>query len=141
LINFEGGFVMKKSLLFVAAFFMLQGTALADDEVKTVETVVALNGAYVPGGFDSQSDVFVIVSGMFPNTCYTWNQADVSHEQGSDFVDVVAKANVTQGVTCMRVLVPYQKEVYIGRLEPGDYTLRFANGDGTYFYEPLHIEQ
>jgi hypothetical protein len=38
------------------------------------------------------------------------------------------------------VLVPFQKEVRLGKFEAGKHTLRFENGDGTYFEKTLVIE-
>jgi len=133
----EGGIMMKRIMLSVA-MVMAFGVAQAEDEVTVVESTVGLTGAFVPGGFDSQSEVFVVVSGMFPNSCYAWSRAEVSMGENNT-IDIQAKANITQGVLCYRFLQPYQKEVQIGQLSPGRYTLRFANGDGTYFQEPLVI--
>ena len=132
---------MKKIILITAALLLTNVfAAQAEQEVEKKETVVALSGAFVPGGFDSKSDVYVVVSGIFPNTCYNWQGADIVQETGSNQVDITAKALVAQGVPCMRVLVPFQKEVNLGQFPQGDYILRFSNGDGTFFNESLKIE-
>jgi len=132
---------MKKLILITTALMLTNVfAAQAGQEVEMKETVVALSGAFVPGGFDSKSDVYVVVSGIFPNTCYNWQGADIVQEAGAKQVDITAKAMVAQGVPCMRVLVPFQKEVNLGQFPKGDYVLRFSNGDGTFFNEPLQIE-
>jgi hypothetical protein len=38
------------------------------------------------------------------------------------------------------VLVPFNKEVKLGKLNAGKHTLKFLNGDGTYLEKTLTIE-
>lgn len=130
---------MKTILLTIASLLLAVQVAHAEGP-EQIEKVVGLNGAFVPGGFDSGSDAFVIVSGIFPNTCYNWNGTEINQTEGSQVIEIQAKALVNQGVGCMRVLVPYQREVYLGKLEAGEYQLRFSNGDGTSFTEKLVIQ-
>lgn len=103
------------------------------------DVVVNVNDAYVPGGFDSTSDVFTVVNGIFQNGCYSWSYAEVTHP--SQFVhEVRAHASVKQGM-CIMVLIPYTKEVRIGKIGEGSHKLRFMNGDGTFFEKSVSIEQ
>ena len=55
----------------------LAGAATNDPAPQplTKEVQVGINDAYIPGGFDSSSDVYVVTSGIFPNGCYRWNRA------------------------------------------------------------------
>lgn len=102
------------------------------------DVVVPINEAFVPGGFDSQSDSFVVVSGIFPNGCYRWKNAEVKNV--SEYVhEVTSHALVNQGM-CLMVLVPFSKDVRLGRLQSGNHALRFLNGDGTYMEKTLVIE-
>lgn len=102
------------------------------------EVQIGLSGVYVPGGFDSSSDAFVVVNGIFPNGCYRWSRADVSNV--NDFThEIKSVAAVSQGM-CIMVLVPFQKEVRLGKFTSGNHTLRFSNGDGTYFEKTLKVE-
>ncbi|MGE0171052.1 hypothetical protein [Nocardioides sp.] len=100
--------------------------------------MIGVNDAYIPGGFGSDSDAYVIVSGMFPNSCYRWNRADVK-AVSTTVHEVRSIATVSQTM-CLMVLVPYSKEVSLGRLQPGEHTLRFMNGDGTHFEKTLVVE-
>jgi len=103
------------------------------------EVIVSVADAYVPGGFDSTSDVFVVVNGIFPNGCYKWARADVSHP--TQYVhEVRSVASVSQGM-CLMVLVPFTKEVHVGQIGAGDHKIRMVNGDGTYLEKDLNIEQ
>jgi hypothetical protein len=129
---------MKKSILVLAAILAMSANAFAG-EGKTRGQVVGVNDAYIPSGFDSASDAFVVVSGIFPSGCYQWKEAQVEHI-GPTLHQIKAMANVFEGL-CIMVMVPFQKEVQLGKLAVGDHSLRFVNGDGTYFEKRLSIEQ
>lgn len=102
------------------------------------EVQIGLNSVYIPSGFDSGSDVFVVVNGIFQNGCYSWKRADVSHNDTYKH-EIKSIASVSPGV-CIMVLIPFQKEVRLGKFAPGTHTLRFDNGDGTYFDKALIVE-
>ncbi len=131
-----------KNLFIMTALVTLSGfsTAFADQaQVPTEkEVVVAINEAYVPAGFDINSEVFVVASGIFPNGCYRWKGADVTTP--SDKIhEIKAMATVKQGM-CLMVLIPFNKEIRLGKFNQGEHTLRFINGDGTYLEKKVVIE-
>ena len=118
-------------LLFVSPAF----TAIKPNEK---EVAVGISGVFVPGGFDSASDAYVVVSGVFQNGCYKWSRADrTSRDEFTH--EIKSMATVTPGM-CIMVLVPFQKEVRLGRLSTGKHTLRFINGDDTYLEKTLNVE-
>ena len=41
---------------------------------------------------------------------------------------------------CAMHMVPFQKDVDLGRLQSGQHTLRFLNSDGTYFDQLITVE-
>jgi hypothetical protein len=139
-INNNGGYMkLAKSLLMgLTVALAMTATAKAADLPSEKEVVVGINDAYVPGGFDASSDVFVVVNGIFPNGCYKWSRADVNHKTTS-LHEVKSVARVSQGM-CLMVLVPFTKEVQMGVLGAGDHKVRFLNGDGTYLEKDLTIE-
>jgi hypothetical protein len=112
--------------------------ANAADYGETREQVVAINDAYIPSGFDSSSDAFAVVNGLFPNSCYRFRTAKVEHI-GPALHEVRAYATVTEGL-CLMVLVPYSKEVQLGKLAVGQHAIRFVSGDGTFWEKSLTIE-
>ena len=120
----------------------LSGTfALAsDDSVKEKEVTIGINDAFIPGGFDSESDAYVVVNGLFPNGCYAWNRAEVNKDVEPNIHEVRSVATVRQTM-CIMVLVPFTKELHLGQLEAGDHTIRFMNGDGTFIERNLHVEE
>jgi len=121
------GFLVLCSASFVSA-----------SELPTKEMIVSINDVYIPGGFSSESDAYVVVNGTFPNSCYRSAGAKVEHIT-SNVHEIASVASVTQGM-CLMVMVPWNKEVRLGQLDQGSHTLRFRNGDGTYFERTLEIE-
>lgn len=120
----------------VALTFALQ--ARATDPVATKDVTISLNDVFVPGGFDSTSDAYVVVNGIFPNGCYKWkgvSRKDVSNLEH----EITSVASVSQGM-CIQVLVPFTKEVRLGKLDTGKHTLRFLSGDGTFIEKTLAVE-
>ena len=119
------------ALLFVLPVF-------ADQPSAPKEVQIAINNVYIPGGFDSSSDVFVVVNGIFPNGCYKWSRADVINKETYTH-EISSIAAVNPGM-CIMVLVPFQKEVRLGKFSAGKHTLRFLNGDGTYLEKSMIVE-
>lgn len=102
------------------------------------EVMVGVNEAFIPGGFDSTSEAYVVVSGVYQNGCYSWSRAEVTHTD-THHHEIRTFANVSPGM-CIMVFVPYQKEVRLGQLASGDHTLRFLGGDGTYLEKSFTVE-
>lgn len=130
---------MKKLVILIAAMTLITSTAVSqEDDFPTVEVVLGLSSVYVPSGFDADTEAFVVVNGLYPNTCYNFNRAEVIHKSATQH-EVTAIANVKQGI-CIRVFVPFTQEVELGRLAQGDHTVRFVFGDGTHMEKTLTVE-
>ena len=130
---------MKLFAVILAAVVGMGSIAMAEQNAPVEREVqIGINGVYVPGGFDSASDVFVVVNGIFQNGCYKWKRADVAHKDTYSHV-VKSVASVSEGM-CIMVLIPFQKEVRLGKFAPGKHTLRFENGDGTYLDKTMNVE-
>lgn len=129
----------KTSLLLIAiSAMMLMSVNSMASEGGSKLMQIGISDVFVPAGFDSNSDVYVVASGVFPNGCYRWSHADVTHKD--KFVhEIRSMANVSQGM-CIMVLVPFSKEVRLGKFDSGKHTLKFLNGDGTYLEKSLAIE-
>jgi hypothetical protein len=108
------------------------------NSVRDREVNIGVVSVFVPSGFDSRSEVKVVASGLFPNTCYRWSRAETAtNDQG--VVEVYTKAMVREGM-CLMMLVPFTNEVGLGRLGVGEHTVRFMSGDGTYLQKKIVIE-
>jgi len=129
-----------KSIISIAAILFMSLAVQAKDQQQAPEKEVAvgINGVFVPGNFDSGSDAFVVVSGIFQNGCYRWSRAEVKNKD-SFHHEITSIAKVTQGM-CLMVLIPFQKDVQLGKLESGKHQLIFQNGDGTYIEKTLVVE-
>lgn len=104
----------------------------------TKDVTIAINEVFIPGGFDSKTDSYVVVSGIFPNGCYKWKNATINEVTKFEH-EVTAMATVSQGM-CLMVLVPFSKDVRLGKLDVGTHTLRFMSNDGTFIEKTLVIE-
>ncbi|MCX7675079.1 MAG: hypothetical protein N2Z70_04530 [Bdellovibrionaceae bacterium] len=132
---------MKKLALWIAFVGIIgqPGTSLAQDATETAkEVMIGISDVFVPSGFDSQSDAYVVVSGIFPNGCYRWSKAEVKHVSKTEH-EVRSFATVQPGM-CLMVLVPFTKEVALGTLESGTHKVKFVNGDGTWLEKNLIVE-
>lgn len=127
---------MKKAALLVSlvfGFMALGQSAFAQKEVQ-----IGINGVFVPAGFDSSTESYVVVNGIFPNGCYSWKKADVNNVDNFNH-EVKSYASVNQGM-CIMVLIPFQKDVSLGKLNTGKHSIKFLSGDGTYIEKTLVIE-
>jgi hypothetical protein len=122
----------------VLAGLILLPVARADDKPKVREQLVAISDAFIPSGFDSDSDAFVVVNGLFPNGCYRFRDTKVDHV-GPALHEVRAYAQVSEGL-CLMVLVPFSKEVQLGKLSAGDHAIRFMSSDGTFWEKRMSVE-
>ena len=134
----------RKNILALVAVLAAFGSASALasprvlDEPKERELDVGINDAFVPGGFDSDSDANVIVNGIFPNGCYRWSRAEVN-KLDEKVTEVKTKAKVRSGM-CLMVLIPFTNEINLGKLPAGENTIRFVSGDGTYLEKKVNVE-
>lgn len=124
-------YVMSILMLMSASFATATGLPAKD-------VVIGIHDVYVPGGFGPDSDAYVVVNGVFPNSCYRFGRAEVVDKDKATH-EITSIARVQQGM-CLQMLVPYTKEVRLGQLSSGTHTLRFMNGDGTYFERTMEIE-
>lgn len=129
---------MKNIFMALAAFLVLWGVKSSAEEIPQKEMAVGINSVYIPAGFDSGSDAYVVVNGIFQNSCYKWKRAEITNKDNFTH-EVKNIATVSQGM-CLMVLVPFQKEVRLGQMATGSHTLRFLNGDGTYLEKTMVVE-
>lgn len=131
---------MKATKVLMIGLMFLGFSAQANTTIpEDKEVQIGINGVYVPSGFTSQSEVYVVANGVFPNSCYSWSRADVQDTEPF-FRTIKTMATVKQGM-CLMVLVPFQKEIKLGKFQVGEHTLRFESGDGTYLEKKVSIEK
>ena len=128
---------MKMLILTFAALLPIPSMAQNVSSV-TKEVRIGINSVYVPDALIADAEAYVVISGVFQNGCYSWSRAEVSHKD--PFTHTVSMfANVSQGM-CIMALIPFQKEIRLGKLERGKHHIRFENGDGTSLERAIKIE-
>ncbi|MCB0370978.1 MAG: hypothetical protein KDD45_16545 [Bdellovibrionales bacterium] len=122
-------------------FFVFLGMANNSfaDQGQSREVIVGIQDAFIPGGFDIYSDTYVIASGIFPNGCYRWSHADINNVD--QFTHEIRSIATVQSGMCIMALIPFNKEIKLGKFNAGEHTIRFVNGDGTYFEKMMMVEQ
>lgn len=130
---------MKSQIAILLSIVSLTISFGAQAATDSKEVTVAINNVFVPGGFDSNSDAYVVVSGIFPNGCYKWKGPSLKDVNNFEH-EITSVATVNQGM-CIQVLVPFSKDIRLGRLSAGSHTLRFLSNDGTFIEKNLKIEQ
>ncbi|MGE3608639.1 MAG: hypothetical protein AB7I27_03545 [Bacteriovoracaceae bacterium] len=81
---------------------------------------------FVPMGFDNNDNVELLVSGTFPNPCYSRNKVEVQVKE--DVIDVTVTALLNKkDKECSPMEVPYMENITIGNLQAGDYTVHVNN--------------
>ncbi len=137
---------MKRLALWIAfigisGYGVGQALALENDALpeQPREVMIGISDAYIPTGLNSQSDAYVVVSGIFPNGCYRWSRAEVDHSSTAQLHQIQSFALVKPGM-CLMVLVPFTKQITLGQMTQGTHTLRFLSGDGTYLEKHIEIE-
>lgn len=106
---------------------------------KTVD--IHVSDAIMPTGFDSNSDAYVTEIGMFPNLCYQWSHAVVSHlPENVTEIRSYAAVPADPSVKCAMMMKPYHQDVRLGKMSPGTHLIRFINSDGINLEEQLVIE-
>jgi hypothetical protein len=127
-----------KTVIAILMTMLLGATVNATQKANEKEVQIGVSSAFVPGGFDSSSDAYVVVSGVFQNGCYRWNRAEVNNVDSYNH-EIKTMATVTPGM-CIMVLVPFQKDIALGKLDSGKHSLKFVNSDGTFLEKTMSVE-
>ena len=102
------------------------------------ETIVGIKNVFVPVSFNN-TEPSAELSGVFPNGCYFWKRADVK-QVAPALHEVRVIANVKTNLPCTMALIPYIKEVALGKLPQGRHTLRFMQNKELYIEKQIVIE-
>lgn len=130
--------ILKPVTMTILALAITQAANARSNSQSAKEVDISISDAFIPGGFDSDADSYVVVNGVYPNGCYRWLRSEVTNNDNFNH-DIKAVASVSQGL-CIMVLVPFNHDVHLGKLASGEHTLKFLNGDGTYLQKTLKIE-
>jgi hypothetical protein len=84
---------------------------------------------YLPDGFDSNDTVEVVVTGAFPNVCYSRNEVKVNIQDDviDIFVSAISHEKSLPASKCLEMEVPFKEVVHIGNLQGGEYKVNVNN--------------
>lgn len=118
---------MKVLTALMSAGLCLNAFAILPDVVEA-----PIDHVFVPSGFDNNDHVELIVTGKFPNPCYTRNKYDVKVKKDIINIDVTSLSMDDPAYTkCEPLKIPFTEVVNIGTLQGGDYKV-IVNEGGVY---------
>lgn len=117
--------------------FTLAATAQASPAPGSKEVMIAISAAFVPDVQSVNDDAYLVASGMFPNSCYSWSHAEVRNVTDFDH-EIRSFAWVSSG-PCLMYLVPFNQEIKMGRLTAGTHRIRFLSHDDTFLEKRLVV--
>lgn len=112
--------------LIASAILIMSFTAIA----QTPSVVVSpLDHLFIPAGFDNNDNVELVVTGKFPNPCYTRNKVEVVVK------DDVINATITSllqtpsdSSICEDLKISFSETVTVGNLQAGNYKIIVNEG-------------
>jgi len=109
--------------------------------VYAAEVVEApVDHVFVPNGFDNNDHVEVIVTGKFPNPCFTRNSYDVNVKDDLININVTSLSMDNPYYTkCEPLRIPFSETVSIGNLQGGKYNIVVNRGGKYEQKESLNI--
>ena len=107
---------MKNKMILAVVLMVSFSQAYAEISLAPVKHL------YVPTGFDSNDSVEVVVTGTFPNPCYSRNTVNVEVKGDQISIEVSAIRRDTKAA-CPMMLVPFKEVVSVGNIQGGTYDL------------------
>jgi len=114
---------------------LLSQVAFASPEI----VLSPVDHLYIPKGFDSNDSVELIVTGVFPNACFSRN--DVQVAVNNDVIDITVTAFQTEKAKCIQMQVPFKEVVTIGNLQGGEYQVRVNEKSSFQLKDKMMIEE
>jgi hypothetical protein len=127
--------------LFLGHFSYAQKSLQSEDGsiYNSPKSIVDIYDAYVPNGYDINSNVEVAINVFQPDDCHPWS--GVLLTQNSPYIhEIRALLKVVPGL-CFSKVTPLTKMLSLGRLVAGMHEVRFFKQDGTYIQKELYIAE
>ncbi len=116
----------------IVTLFLLLTSFISFAQTNPEIVISPIDHLFVPQGFDNNDNVEVVVTGHFPNPCYSINKINVEVLDETVHVTVTAlKKEVPSSELCEPLSVPFKEEVTIGNLQAGNYNI-IVNGKTPY---------
>lgn len=102
-----------------SSLILLSASAFAQADLRSAP----VKHLYVPTGFDSNDSVEVVVTGHFPNPCYSRNTVSVDVKDDVISVEISALLRSEEKLLCPQMQVPFKEVVSVGNLQGGKYKI------------------
>ena len=91
---------------------------------QRVPTVVpsSFSKIYVPEGYDDNDKVQIVGEGMFPNSCFRYEDTRLKVNHENKTISIESFAYKYQGI-CLMVIVPFDEVLDVGLLQKGTYKI------------------
>lgn len=113
-----------RNMLLVGALLMSQNL-LAQSPLVVDAPVDQL---FIPEGFDNNDNVEIVVTGKFPNVCFSRNKVEVDVKGDTIKIDVTSLSKETNFRKCDEIKVPFHENITIGSLQAGEYKIVVNQG-------------
>ena len=126
-------------VLFIAVLTVFcAATAVGEESYTEKEIGLGVIDAYIPASQRADRDAHIVVNGLFPNSCYSFSGADVTHID--DFTHKIRTVVKVRSGVCSRVLKPFTEQIPLGKLKRGEHKITLVADDDTYFEKILLID-
>lgn len=102
-------------ILMIALVSFIAGSFAHAEPSKVPATFHTL---YAPGGFDSNDHVQIVGEGLFRNSCFRPADTRVQLDRENKIIVLGPEAYEYGGI-CLQVILPFERVVEVGILEPG----------------------
>ena len=123
---------MKKIIFIVYVFSLLSSGAIGRDFDHPQEILTPPREVYIPQGFDNNDVVEFFFEGEFANSCYKKGLSTFSIDEKKRDIYVTDLSYYFGESICSQVIIPYQKGIKVGLLDPGHYKVKFRHSRGNF---------
>ena len=125
---------MKFLLISLALFSSIFAQANSPEVVTS-----PIDHLFVPKGFDNNDNVEIVVTGKYPNPCYTRNNSVVEIRDNKVLITVTSLLRES-GENCNPMSVPFTEAITVGNLQAGPYEIIVNGGTNYEQTESLNVE-
>lgn len=137
--NFRGNFLFCLALGIF--YFHSQAMALTDLPTNKTERLLEIEKVFVaPEGFDDNDNVQIVIDGNLPNICFELGKTSVTRDEDGKTLSIAQLTHKKNVLGCeqenmqdeLNWKVPFQKELSLGQLPAGNYTIQFNLGSSKF---------
>jgi hypothetical protein len=118
---FKFSFLIFAFVFAASIFSIAHADDVSKDQMQPDVVKVPLSKVYVPGGFDSNDRVRLMVEGYFPSTCYRVAETTVSQTEAALSISQTA---FKYNGPCIWMMISYSQPVNVGILKSKTYDIK-----------------